>query len=154
MGSIRRFLAHAVRLEAEAARRFDELAEDMATHGNQEVETVFRQFADFSRLHLKHAMDRAGFLHLSELPADGYDWPDGESPEAAPWWGVDAMMDSRAALELALVSERLGFAYYQGVADSSPDPRVVAMAREFALEEQEHVRLLEEMLAAGDSWRR
>ena len=58
------------------------------------------------------------------------------------------MMDACAALELALGSERLGLAYYQSVADNSPDPRVVAMAREFALEEQEHVRRLEEMLKA------
>ena len=152
MGSSRRFLAHAVRLEAEAARRFDELADDMATHGNEKVETIFRQFADFSRQHLKHAMDRAGFLHLAELPRDGYDWPDGESPEAAPWWGVDAMMDARAALELALGSERRGLIYYQSVADNSTDPRVIAMAAEFAAEEQEHVRLLEEMLKAGDVW--
>jgi rubrerythrin len=98
-------------------------------------------------------MDRAGFLHLAELPSDGYDWPDGESPEAAPWWGVDAMMDARAALELALDSERRGLAYYQSVADNSPDPRVVAMASDFVAEEAEHVRLLEEMLAAGDVWR-
>lgn len=153
MGSIRRFLAHAVRLEAEAARRFDELADDMATHGNEQVENVFRQFADFSRLHLKQAMDRAGFLHLAELPRDGYDWSDGESPEAAPWWGVDAMMDARTALELALGSERRGLIYYQTVADNSPDPRVVSMAAEFAAEEHEHVRLLEEMLEAGDVWR-
>ena len=146
MGSIRRFLAHAVRLEAEAARRFDELADDMATHGNQEVERIFREFADFSRLHLKHAMDRAGFLHLAELPTDDYDWPDDESPEAAPWWGVDAMMDGRSALVLALGSERRGLAYYRSVAKQSPDPRVTAMASDFAREEEEHVRLLEEML--------
>ena len=146
MGSIRRFLAHAVRLEAEAARRFDELADDMATHGNQEVERIFREFADFSRMHLKHAMDRAGFLHLAELPSEGYDWPDGESPEAAPWWGVDAMMDGRLALVLALGSERRGLAYYRSVAEQSPDPRVTAMASDFAREEEEHVRLLEEIL--------
>lgn len=151
MDSIRRFLAHAVRLEAEAARRFDELAEDMATHGNHQVEKIFRDFADFSRLHLKHAMDRAGFRHVGELPADGYDWPEGESPEAAPWWGVDAMMDARAALELALDSERRGLFYYQTVADTSPDPRVVAMASDFADEERDHVRQLEEMLAACPS---
>ena len=152
MDNIRRFLAHAVRLEAEAARRFDELADHLDTLGNAEVSALFRQFADFSRLHLKEAMARGGFRYISELSADGYDWPDGESPEAAPWWGADAMMDGRAALELALGSERRGLAYYQSVADSSPDPRVVAMAKEFACEEQEHVRLLEEMLAAGDAW--
>ena len=146
MGTIRRFLAHAIRLEAEAARRFDELADDMATHGNQEVETTFRQFADLSRVHLKHAMERAGFLHVSELPEDDYDWPDGESPEAAPWWAVDAMMDARSALELALESERRGLQYYQNVADSSHDPRVVEMAKDFAAEEQKDVKLLEGML--------
>ena len=148
MEHIRRFLAHAIRLEAEAARRFDELAEDMATRGNYEVEKIFRQFADFSRLHLKHAMDRAGFRHIRELPAEDYDWPEGESPEAAPWWGVDAMMDARSALKLALGSERRGLIYYQTVAENSHDPRIVAMAKDFAVEEQEHVRQLEVMLEA------
>lgn len=149
MGSIRRFLAHAVRLEAEAARRFDELADHMATHGNQDVEALFRQFADFSRLHLQDAMERAGFRFITDLPDDGYDWPDGESPEATAWWGVDALMDVQSALELALASERQGLAYYQGIADTSLDPKVVAMAAEFAGEEQEHVVRLEKILAAS-----
>ena len=76
MDSIRKVLAHAVRLEAEAARRFDELAEHMATHGNRDVEAAFRQFADFSRLHLKEAMARAGFRHI----ADKFDTFEGHGP--------------------------------------------------------------------------
>ncbi len=147
MNSIRTFLAHAVRLEAEAARRFDELAEHMATHGNREVEQAFRQFADFSRLHLADAMARAGFRHISDLPADGYDWPDGEPPESAAWWGVDALMDVEAALYLALESERSGLAFYQTIANNSTDPRVKGMAQTFAEEEAGHVALLEAMLA-------
>lgn len=147
MDSIRKFLAHAVRLEAEAARRFDELAELMATHGNEKVEAVFRQFADFSRLHLKEAMARAGFRHIVDLPTDGYEWPNGESPEAAPWWGVDAMMDVHAAVELALVSERSGLEYYQSVAQNTKDPRIKLMAEEFAQEEAEHVMQLTHMFA-------
>lgn len=149
MGAIRRFLAHAVRLEAEAARRFDELADHMATHGNHDVEAVFRQFADFSRLHLKSAMDRAGFRFITDLPEDGYDWPDGESPEATSWWGVDALMDVQGAMELALESERQGLAYYQFVAETSSDPRVIAMTTEFADEEKEHVAKLEKMINDG-----
>ncbi len=149
MDSIRRFLAHAVRLETEAVRRFEELAEHMSSHGNSEVAALFRQFADFSRLHLKDAMDRAGFRFITDLPKDGYDWPDGESPEATSWWGVDAMMDTKSALELALESERQGLAYYRSVADASADPRVVAMATEFADEEQDHVAQLEAMLLKG-----
>lgn len=147
MDSIRKFLAHAVRLEAEAARRFDELAEHMATHGNRDVEAAFRQFADFSRLHLKEAMARAGFRHIADLPADGYEWPAGESPEAAPWWGVDALMDVRGALLLALESERAGLDYYRSIADGSADPRVRQMAGQFADEESEHVAELERLLA-------
>lgn len=148
MDSIRSFLVHAVRLEAEAARRFDELAELMATHGNREVEAVFRQFADFSRLHLKEAMARAGFRYITDLPAEGYHWPQGESPEAAPWWGVDGLMTADAALDLALESERGGLDYYQSIAQTTTDPRVRQMAEEFAAEEAEHVAQLERMVAS------
>ncbi|MCV2218941.1 rubrerythrin [Thauera sp. Sel9] len=147
MNGIRKFLAHAVRLEAESARRFDELAEHMATHGNAEVEAVFRRFADFSRLHLEDAMERAGFRHVRDLPQDGYEWPHGEPPEAAPWWGVDGLMDVEAALRLALESEQGGLDFYRSIAAGSADPLVKAMAAEFAAEEAEHVAMLHEMLA-------
>ena len=153
MNGIRNFLAHAVRLEAEAARRFGDLAEHMATHGNREVEQVFRQLADFSRLHLTDAMARAGFRHIAELPADGYIWPDGDAPESAPWWGVDGLMDVPTALQLALESERGGEAFYRDCAAASADPRVKEMARSFADEESEHVARLEALLAAFESSR-
>lgn len=68
MDNIRRFLAHAVRLEAEAARRFDELADHLDTLGNAEVSALFRQFADFSRLHLKEAMARGDFATSANCP--------------------------------------------------------------------------------------
>lgn len=147
MNGIRKFLAHAVRLEAESARRFDELAEHMATHGNGEVEAVFRQFADFSRLHLKEAMSRAGFRYVEDLPRDGYEWPHGEPPEAAPWWGVDGLMDVEGALRLALEGEQGGLDFYRSIAADSADTRVRAMALEFASEEEEHVAKLQELLA-------
>lgn len=147
MKGIRKFLAHAVRLEAEAARRFDELAEHMATHGNHEVEDAFRMLADFSRLHLKEAMARAGFRHITDLPAADYEWPNGEAPESAPWWGVDAMMGVEAALNLAMESECGSRDFYQSVADRSPDPQVRAMAQAFADEESEHVAKLAALLA-------
>ncbi|MFT3759286.1 ferritin-like domain-containing protein [Thauera sp.] len=150
MNGIRKFLAHAVRLEAESARRFDELAEHMATHCNAEVEAVFRQFADFSRLHLEDAMARAGFRHIRDLPQDGYEWPHGEPPEAAPWWGVDGLMDVEAALRLALESEQDGLDFYRSIAAGSADPLVKAMAAEFADEEAEHVAKLHELLARNE----
>lgn len=148
MDNIHRFLAHAVRLEAEAARRFEELADFMLTHGNAEVEAVFRRMADYSRLHLKDAMARGGFRHIADLPADGCEWPQGESPEAAPWWGVDGLLDVATALELALESERRGLEFYADAAERTWDVKVRDMAREFAAEEASHVAEIERLLAA------
>ncbi|MFT3848131.1 MAG: ferritin family protein [Propionivibrio sp.] len=49
MDDIYAFLAHAVQLETDAARRFEELAEQMRTAGNSEVQEFFQQMAEFSR---------------------------------------------------------------------------------------------------------
>lgn len=147
MNDIHRFLAHAIRLEAEAARRFDELADHMATHGNTETEALFRQFSDWSSMHLHEVLEKAGFRMVSELPNVEYDWPNGASPESAPWWGVDALLTPKSAMELALVSEKLGMEFYQTIAQNSTNPKVVALAAEFAEEEQGHVAHLEKMLA-------
>jgi rubrerythrin len=138
------FLAHAVELEREAARRYEELAESM---GNAEVEKFFRKMAAFSRKHLALAMERGGFRQLPALSAEQYLWPDGVSPEQFDWIGVDTMMDVHSALDLALDGERRGHAFYAGIAVISRDPEVKAMAGEFAGEEAEHVAELEKWIA-------
>lgn len=147
MDDIYLFLAHAVRLEADAASRFDELADTMATFGNAEVESFFRQMATFSRQHLGEAKARSGFRPLPELTADEYQWPDGTSPETSAWTGVDGLMGVEDALQLALASEREGHAFYATIAATTTNPRVRAMAEEFAAEEAEHVAELERWVA-------
>jgi hypothetical protein len=144
--SVQTFLAHAIRLESAAAQRSDELADAMQTWGNREVEAFFRKMAQFSRLHLKDALARAGFRQVSELPADGYDWPEGVEPESAGWWGVDGLMGIEQAIENALEGEKRGLAYYEGVAAGATNPRLKAMAEEFAAEEREHVAAMEQLL--------
>lgn len=146
MEDINVFLAHAVELEREAARRYEELAESMRSGSNKEVERFFRQMAAFSRKHLALAMERGGFRSLPAMTPDRYLWPDGVSPEQFDWTGVDAMMDVRSALELALDGERRGQAFYAGVAASSQDQEVKEMAAEFASEEAEHVAELEKWI--------
>jgi hypothetical protein len=141
------FLAHAVRLEAAAAQRSEELADAMATWGNREVEAFFRKMAEYSRLHLKDAMDRAGFRAFSEIPKEGYSWPDGVPPESTDWWAVDGLMEMGQAIEMALEGEKRGFEYYDGVARATSNPTVRAMAEEFASEEADHVAQLEKVLA-------
>lgn len=143
MQTIEDFLAHAIRLEQEAALRFDELAEACLTNGNTEVAAFFRQMAEFSRLHLADARQRAGFRTLPDLPPSGELWPGGISPETAGYEGTDPFLNVARALEIALDSEKQGLAFYADVADRTDDPEIRVMAREFAEEEAEHVAQLE-----------
>ena len=143
MNNVQLFLAHAIELEREAARRYEELTAAMQTAGNRDVERFFRKMAEFSRRHLREAMVRGGFHELATLAPDEWQWPEGCSPEAVSWQGVDALIDVAAALQAALAGERRGFAYYKALAACSPDPEVRQMAKDFAAEEADHVDELE-----------
>lgn len=144
---IETFLVHAITLERDAARRYEDLAQVMRTAGNDEVRKLFERMAHFSRLHLNEAMERGGFRDLPTLAPADFRWPGGESPEAASWHGIDGLIDVPAALEIALEGERAGTAFYEGVAETARDPEVVRMAREFASEEAGHVCELQRWIA-------
>lgn len=147
MDDIGEFLAHAIQLEAEAATRFDELADAMTTYGNKEVAKFFRQMAEFSRMHLAEARARAGFRDIPEIAPGQFQWPEGESPEAQGGEGEHYLMTVDYALQLALESETRGRDFYQSVADKTNDPEVRAMALEFVAEESEHVAQLKVWIA-------
>lgn len=138
------FLVHAIRLEEDAGRRFDELADSCETYGNPEVVALFRRMAHFSRLHLQDAKARAGFHDLPQL--DAWAWGDSESPETASIMGAEPYVSVLRALEIALDSERRGQAFYVAALDGCADPEIKAMARDFAAEEAEHVAELETWL--------
>jgi rubrerythrin len=146
MNEVELFLAHAVQLERDAARRYEELSEAMGTDGNRELQDFFGKMAFFSRKHLAEASARAGFRDLPPLASEDYEWPDGTSPETADWVGVDALMSPLDALRLALDGERRGHAYYATMAATSPDQEVRAIASLFAEEEAEHVAELEKRI--------
>ncbi|MCW5666353.1 MAG: ferritin family protein [Piscinibacter sp.] len=148
MNEVERFLAHAIALEREAARRYEELAAAMRTEGNGELAGFFAKMAHYSRLHLAEAQLRGGFRTLPVLAPHEFEWPDGIAPETADWAGVDALMDGAAALQLALESELRGHAYYAAVAATSRDPETVRLVREFAAEEAQHVVDLRRLIAA------
>jgi len=148
MNTVELFLAHAIQLEREAARRYEDLAATTATDGNAELKEFFTRMAHFSRLHLADAMARGGFRELPVLSPEEFSWPEGVAPEVAEWAGVDAFMDARAALLLAMESEQRGHAYYAAVAATCNDPELQALATEFANEEAEHLAELKKLLAA------
>ena len=147
MDDINLFLAHAIQLERDAARRFEDLMHSMQTAGNRELEGLFRRLGELSRMHLTAAVARGGYHTLPELAPEDFQWPEGATPEAADWQGVDSMLDATGALRLALAGERTGQAWYAAIAKSTTDPEVLAMAREFAEEEAQHVSELERWIA-------
>ena len=148
MNDVERFLAHAIALERDAARRYEELAAAMQTDGRAELKAFFARMAHFSRLHLAEAQARGQWRELPVLAPHEYEWPDGIAPETADWVGVDAQMTVRHALELALEGERRGHAYYASIAALTHDPELRHLAGEFAAEEAEHLAELERRLHA------
>jgi len=148
METVEEFLAYAVALEQEAAARFGQLADAMEACGNREVSKLFRRLADYSRLHLADARARSGFREIPKMKPDNFAWPGIESPEAAAIWAADSLIGRDEALEIALQAETAGFEYYKGVFDTTSDPEIKALAKEFFEEEAGHVAELQKWIAA------
>lgn len=148
MLTVEEFLAHAIRLEREAADRFDQLAEVMQSCGNREVCALFRKLANYSRMHLAEARARAGFRNVPELKHEEYKWPGLESPETAAIWAADPFVGRGEALEIALEAETSSYQYYKDILDTTDDPEIKAFAREFTAEESEHVAELQKWIDA------
>ncbi len=141
--SVEAFLSYAIKLEEEATLRFGQLADAMDAAGNKPVGALFRKLSDYSRLHLADARARAGFRDVPVLLPREYQWPDLESPETAAIWGTDPLIAYDEAMEIALESEKRGYGFYKSVLDTTEDPEIKVLAKEFVAEEAEHVEWLE-----------
>jgi rubrerythrin len=151
--SVEEFLAYAINLESEAAQRFGQLADAMDACGNHEVSKLFRRLSDYSRLHLADAQARSGFRDIPEMKPADFIWPGLESPETAAIWAADPFIGRDEALEIALDAETASQEYYQGVLDTTRNPEIMALAKEFAEEESEHVAELQKWIAAHKTGR-
>jgi rubrerythrin len=143
------FLLHAMVLEDEAAARYNELADAMEVHHNREVEVLFRQMAELSRLHLNEATEHAS-LHAGGRPQMKpweYDWPGQESPESGRLESSHYLMTPQQVLDLALEAELSAHDFYDSVARQASDESIRVLAAEFAAEEAEHVEVLRRWLA-------
>jgi rubrerythrin len=153
MESVEEFLAYAIKLESEAAQRFGQLADVMQSSGNGAVAKLFRQLSEYSRMHQAEAQARSGFRDIPKLSPTDFVWPDLESPEAAAIWAADPMLGRGEALEVAMQAELAGLRYYQAVFDTTDDPEIKVLAKEFVAEESEHVAALEKWIAAHKAGR-
>jgi rubrerythrin len=148
METVETFLAHAIKLEQDAAERFGQLADAMESCGNREVGSLFRRLSDYSRLHLSDARARSGFREMPQQTEVDFVWPDLESPETAAIWAADPFVGREEALLIALDAEKAGLDYYKRILDTTSDPEIRTLAREFVDEERGHVAELEKWIAA------
>ena len=149
--SVEAFFGYAVKVEQDAAIHYDQLGAAMEKVGNAEVAELFRELADYSRLHLEEAKKRAGAIDYNlHVPAN-YVWPDHATPERTDLWTGDPALSRLGALKAALLGERRGLEFYHSVAGFSKDPEIVKQAKEFVKEEAEHVEILERWIAREES---
>lgn len=148
MENVEEFLAYAVRLEGEAADRFGQLADAMDACGNREVAQLFRRLSDYSRMHLAEARARSGFRDIPKMLPGDFVWPGLESPETAAIWAADPFIGREQALEIALDAETASREYYASVLESTHDPEIKVLAKEFSEEESEHVAELQKWIQA------
>ena len=148
--------AHAIAIEREAAQRYSEFAERMADLGNDAAASVFAWLASVEGEHLQTLQSRTEGVALPEPVLNEYRWLDSGAPETAARELVFRLMTPRQALEIALAAEKRAQAFFEGVMMRAEDPAQRTLAREMAMEEQEHVgiveRLLERTPASSVDW--
>jgi rubrerythrin len=139
--------AHAIAIEREAAERYAEFAERMADLGNDAVAELFDRLSGFEGEHLAALLARTEGVALPELAARDYKWLDAGAPETAARELVFRLLTPRQALGIALSAEQRAQAFFEHVLMTAEDPALRALAREMAAEEQEHVAMVEKLLA-------
>jgi len=139
--------AHAIAIEREAAERYSEFAERMNDLGNDALAELFGRLAGFEAEHLDTLLRRTEGVVLPQACAIEYQWLDAAAPETSARELVFRLMSPHHALEIALAGEKRAQAFFEGVLMTADDPALRALAKEMAAEEQEHVRLVECLLA-------
>lgn len=141
------FMAHAHKLEADAAERYTVLADQMEVHNNPELATLFRKLAHIEKIHAETIAKRIDLDALPRLAPWDMRWPGFESPEAVDAGAVDYMMSPHRALTIALAGEQAAVRFFDDLVNRAETPEIRTMAENFAEEEREHVRLMAEWLA-------
>jgi rubrerythrin len=138
--------AHAIAIEREAAERYAEFAQRMSDLGNEAAAEVFATLARLEAEHLETLLARTRGVVVPEHSRADYAWLDAGAPETAARELVYRLMTPRRALAIALQAERRAHAFFEQVLTSAADPALRSLAREMAMDEQDHITLLERLL--------
>jgi len=138
--SVDELIAIALAMEREAAARYDELAKEMARHGNHELADLFDGLGAEERKHEAY-IGRWLSPGVGEPPATEFAWrsPESLDPEAEDEADGVYRMTPYRALRLAVHNEERAFAFFSVIAGAAEDPEIRAKAEALAKEELEHV---------------
>jgi rubrerythrin len=120
---------HAIATEREAARRYAELAEQLARQEDPRA-AVFRALAQAEARHLADLRRESAELELPDLSAD-HSW----------------RMEGRDPLDIAVRAEKDARAFFEQAARAAPDPAVRALALKMAAAEAAHADLIRRLAA-------
>lgn len=140
------FMAHAWRMEADAARRYTAFAEQLEAREQHKVARLFRELARIEELHAKQILDEMGWPS-APVPSGSFAWPGPEGPETASFDALRVLKNPYHALEIALRGEIQAQHYFEGIAASAAPQNVRAAAARMAAEERQHQRLIHSWLA-------
>ena len=138
--------AHAIAIEREAVERYSEFAERMADLGNEAAAEIFATLARVEGEHLAELLARTAQMNLPGLASGDYAWLDSAAPETAARELVFRLMTPRHALEIALAGEKRAAAFFERVIMTADDTMLRALATEMAVDEGDHVAMLEKLL--------
>lgn len=145
--TIPELLAHALAMETEAAERYGELADQMATHRRTAVAAIFRKLEAAEKKHLVDLTEMCKGVSLPHYAPWDFKWRSSEGPETIDIGRVHYQLSVREAVLLALEHERKATEFYADIADTAQTTEVRELARQFADEEREHIGWLESCLA-------
>ena len=141
--STEELLAYSMAIETEAVERYNDLADQMEMHHNYEVADLFHNLAKIEGLHIENVSQASAGKQLPDLLAWQYEWEDGESPEGGSMDEAHYLMQPWHAIELAMHGEKRAVRFFRHVAETATDEKVLKMALELVIEEEEHVALLQ-----------
>jgi rubrerythrin len=141
------FMAQALMMEREAVDRYNQFADALETHNNNEVAALFRTMAGYEAKHAARIMAEMGWTEAPAVERLALFGPGLEDPETAPFDEVHYLMQPWHALQLALAAEKRAEAFFAVLARMATNEPVRRAALELQAEEAEHVALVQEWIA-------
>ena len=147
--SLESFMAKAIAMELETARRYDELADIVETHDKSDPEVVklFRSMAGIERKHADALLVQMGWADSPPASVAAWDVGASEGPETASSEELHYLMQPYHALQIALRNEERAVCFFGLLAAAAGSGPVRAAALAMEQEEREHVALVKAWMA-------